>query len=144
MHGLHSAIFRYLKKVNVLIWGKACPLFGQMLIQNEAVNCEFIGKQDKSLHVLYTRNISVFHFKEVFKTSLQPEYFVKGKFERRKHKIFCKLCFILLHVKRTWLKYVSSVTCSRFWYSSLMHSQHQFFPSWIQVFSKHPNIWYSI
>ena len=44
MHGLNSAIFRYLKKVNALIWGKACPLFGQTPLQNEAVNCEFIGK----------------------------------------------------------------------------------------------------
>ena len=73
MYGLNSAIFRQLKKVNVLIWGKICLLFSQTLLQNEAIDCEFIGKQDKSLHVVFTRNFSVFCFKEVFKTSRQPE-----------------------------------------------------------------------
>ena len=40
---------------------------------NRFFNWEFIGKQDKSLHVVFTRNISVFYFKKVFKTSRQPE-----------------------------------------------------------------------
>ena len=60
IYGLNSTFFSYLKKVNVLIRGKTCPLFGQTLLQNEAINWEFIGKQDKSLHVVFTRNISVY------------------------------------------------------------------------------------
>ena len=73
MYGLNSTIFRYFKKADVLIWRKTCPLFGQTLLQNEAINREYIGIQDKSLHVAFTRNLSVFYFKEIFKTSRRPE-----------------------------------------------------------------------
>ena len=51
----------------------------------------------RSLHVVFTRNISVF----LNNLLIISEQIVKGKFERRKHKIFCQLCFIILHVKHT-------------------------------------------